>query len=495
MSRLHTGSLKARLMTAFAVVLVITAVDGAVGLWSMRTLDRNVEVIANDADALSALQQTNSSYARMRQQVIAMVVGALDPTVPDALRQEWSDKQQAYDAEVDEHLAVWRDGTTLGTTEVRELEEAIAGHRSVVNDIALPVLTGRTPTIAPPDGAEQWTVAAILTASDGRYGALVDTFAKMIDLEQAHYRTAVEDAHGSFSLGRNLIVLVILGAIGIAVALALRTTRSITRPVEETAVKLQDAAGRLELAAHAVDGEARSTADRASSVAAAATEVGANMETVAAAIEEMRASIGEISHGSQGAARATAEARSRAEAASATVDELGRMASEITAVATMIGDIAEQTNLLALNATIEAARAGEAGRGFAVVASEVKELAQQTAGATESITRNIETIQQRTRAAVVAISEISEVVASVDDLTGQIASAIEEQSATASEIARNVSETSDAVGGIAEAVVQVEASAQTTTSTVGESIQSAVDMRALAGGLQELVDGSGAAAR
>jgi len=69
------------------------------------------------------------------------------------------------------------------------------------------------------------------------------------------------------------------------------------------------------------------------------------------------------------------ELQDRGVALGETMAELGRVVSDISA-------IARQTNLLALNAAIEAARAGEAGRGFAVVAAEVKKLSADTQAAT-----------------------------------------------------------------------------------------------------------------
>lgn len=68
-------------------------------------------------------------------------------------------------------------------------------------------------------------------------------------------------------------------------------------------------------------------------------------------------------------------------------DQLGKMASEVSS-------IASQTNLLALNAAIQAARAGEAGYGFSVVADEVRKLSRLSGEIGKKITETIDAVNE-----------------------------------------------------------------------------------------------------
>jgi methyl-accepting chemotaxis protein len=66
---------------------------------------------------------------------------------------------------------------------------------------------------------------------------------------------------------------------------------------------------------------------------------------------------------------------------------------EIEDILQLIIQMAEQTNLLSLNASIEAARAGEYGRGFSVVAEEIRKLADGSSQAVNDISSLLHEIQ------------------------------------------------------------------------------------------------------
>ncbi|NLY42612.1 MAG: methyl-accepting chemotaxis protein [Clostridiaceae bacterium] len=87
-----------------------------------------------------------------------------------------------------------------------------------------------------------------------------------------------------------------------------------------------------------------------------------------------------------------------------------KVVGEIIKMVNVISKIAEQTNLLALNAAIEAAHAGEHGQGFAVVAEEVRKLAEHSASTARDIQQVVQQVNDAVEKLTTSAKEILEFI-------------------------------------------------------------------------------------
>ena len=495
--------IRARILSLVAIFVLVLVVVSTMSITALRTTSDDAKTIVglqtSVAGPLNAVHQ-NQLKARM---IVAQIAAA-----PDAdTAEEWLVSQAENDAEI--------------AADLEKLQAAVDG--------ASPALERFYPAYeAWVDARDTILVPAALEGDATLYAdALNETTeplkdAYLVDLDEAHveldeYAGTISDAAHEES-SRATIVVVVIGLVGVALALAgglfvaggiRRSVGAVQRSLkalsagdltvradvtsrDETGVMANDLNHALEKLRDALTGVVGSAglvtessaemsagasqmmqgAEESSAqigvVAAAAEQVSRNVQTVAAGAEQMGASIREIAQNANDAAKVAQSATAVARTTNETVAKLGTSSQEIGNVVKVITSIAAQTNLLALNATIEAARAGEAGKGFAVVASEVKDLAQETARATEDIARRVEAIQLDTVSAVAAIGEISEIIASINDYQLTIASAVEEQTATTNEMARSVTEAATGSGEIAANISGVAQTAETSSTVITE---------------------------
>lgn len=278
-----------------------------------------------------------------------------------------------------------------------------------------------------------------------------------------------------------------IGQLGACLNLFVDKVQNILGQIAHTAQGVSSASGHLSTTSQQISANSEETSTQAGVVSDATQQVSHNLHTVATGAEEMGVSIQEIARNATEAARVATSAVHTAENMNAAVSKLGDSSAEIGQVIKVIRSIAQQTNLLALNATIEAARAGEAGKGFAVVANEVKELAKATAKATEDISRKIETIQADTKASVEGIGTIVSVIKQINDISSTIATAVEEQNATTNEMVRNVSDAANGSSQITANIAGVAQAAESTSRGAGDTQKAAQELAGASTELRRLV--------
>ncbi|GIE93955.1 methyl-accepting chemotaxis protein [Paractinoplanes rishiriensis] len=517
-----------RLGAGFLVVIATMVALVVVGVIQVRSIDHGLTTI-NEKNAVKqrfAINFRGSVHDRaiaLRDVVLSSTKEQVDDEV--ALIKELADK---YSDSEDKMKAIFADPAATS-----DAEKAAFADINKVQDETLPLIE---------KAVAQWRAGDHEGALEIVNGPAKQAFIEwlrvinvFIDLEEAMNQKETAAARSTAGSFIALMTGLLLVAIAIAVLIAWRTTRGITRPLAEAGgvmsavadgdftrrldVRSQDEVGRMSasmnsaldsvgtvltrLAASSATlgaasdrigalstelaGGAQQSSAQAETVAAAAGEVSRSVQTVAAGAEEMGVSIREIAHNASEAANVAGEAVTVTRTTTETVSRLGTSSQEIGDVVKVITSIAEQTNLLALNATIEAARAGEMGKGFAVVAGEVKDLAQETARATEDISRRVQAIQADTAGAVSAIQEVSRIIAQINNYQTTIASAVEEQTATTSEMNRSVAEAATGSGQIAANIDDVAALARTSSELVGQSEQAAHELSDVSKELRELV--------
>jgi len=192
------------------------------------------------------------------------------------------------------------------------------------------------------------------------------------------------------------------------------------------------------------------------------------LEETAASMEELTVSV-QLNHANTSEAdrlaRATAEVAGKGNVAVgemvARMLAIGQSGQRIVDITSIIDGIAFQTNILALNAAVEAARAGEQGRGFAVVASEVRTLAQRSAAAAKEIKALIAASNHEiaagtaiAQAAGVTMDDIMRGVANVSSILAAINMASVEQAAGIVEVGQAVADMDGATQQNAQLVQQ-----------------------------------------
>jgi methyl-accepting chemotaxis protein len=309
-----------KLTAGFLAVASVSIALGVVSLRAVNSVSAANESVGRAAESATALGELRATYNFMRQQLLVRVIGAVDgDSLPAEMRDAAGKLQEEYEELIDERLAAWKSLTQMPETDQDSLTGAISSHRQIVDEVATPLVEGRNPTLPPPTGQDQWTVALTLAESNRRFDILRDEFIRIAEAQQLAYESEVAAAQSAASAARTSLLVGVLLAIVLSVGLGLSLSLSIARRVK----RVQNAAEAIA----AGDTGYRITVDTA------ADEVGAlsaSFGEMTAYVRDVAEAVGQMAEGDL-----TVSASTRGEA-----DVLGRSIERlIDNLGTMVGQL------------------------------------------------------------------------------------------------------------------------------------------------------------
>lgn len=427
-------SVRAKLLSAFLLCVIMLNIIGIDGILGMRTINDNAKEIFNyDFTSIKYLRGVKERLLLIRAEIDDGVLYKDSSKTIKAI-EKINEVDNEIDNELEEYAKLEHSSDIIGKYEnLLKVFEEYKSFRTEVLDLAK-------------DGKYDEAIAILPKTTEKRV-EMGETIDKLIEETQTSltlkndnnretYQFKLKSIIGMILIGA-IISLIIGGIISLSIARKIKNMLSFAEALGEgdfthsTSIKGEDEFAKLSIALNnakeKLRGLVKEIIDQSQEVSASSEELSANIEEItnnftqiienttvivaniqeiSATTEELSATVGQVDLGINQLSSDSMESNSEANKIKAraieiknkgnesksTADKLSeeknqrileaieesKVVEEIMKFAESIASIAQQTNLLALNAAIEAARAGEHGKGFAVVADEIRELAEKS---------------------------------------------------------------------------------------------------------------------
>jgi len=498
-----------RLGTAFAALLLFTAVVGVIGMASMSVIEQNLGNVVTRIYPLT--HKANETLKRLTTQVTyhQQLLLRSDAETVARLNQLITENRLSIGSLLGELDKGVRD--TAARTRLEKYTHLRADYHASSQRILKAVSAGN----------QAQAVKEYLEVMDPLQQEMQGVLSDLVQREHALMQQSHVQAEDAYRHARMLMLSLMMFATLLGACVAWFMTRGVTRPLTQAVALAQrvaagdltgklphaakDEMGQLLRALNAMNASLRQTVARvrrgAETISSATSEIAVGNEDLSTRTEEQACSLQEtaasmeemtstVKNNAEHASQANTLFASAKDLAQQSVERIGevsqtmRMITESSQrmgeIVSVIDSIAFQTNILALNASVEAARAGEQGRGFAVVASEVRNLAQRSAASAKEIKALIDDSMEKVKHGDALVVQAENIVRKMGEDTQPVISLV-------SEIAQASQEQSEGIVQINLAIAQIDSTTQQNAALVEQAAAAAASLREQAEALVQTV--------